>query len=487
MATLTRPKDSAVNHGFQYVPTNIASGIPKPFPTPAEREEEELLDTLASEELCLVEDGGLSVGKDAPDDQLTPRDFIASVSSCYHGRQKSEVYIVRQEDLLPSRIGQVQSTCITALHNLLVVSSRALRSVPDRRHSMPASPISQPIFELHALVNDLRAQQADGAMTERPTAHSENELLAEIRSGVDHLTGDLSPRDAELARTLVSLLVHFSRLCPTSSRTTEPSSPRAASWNTVTGSPDPYSTLRRHVSDFQLERSTSQDGATSRSTPAQAIQRALLWSEIDSELEAVLDLCRSHSLDDPFGDDLPPGYDPADYVGSEHDSLPQYEPLHDETEADSKGSYKAGVALHGTSSRLHDGANEKMKLDLEAVTRAIDHLYSVAPQLHNQRVELNKSKLEEMEKATRKGKQRATDGDMDKRELEKMLELISRATERKLSKQAVFIDESLKRKMELIAREKDQEKVSLLFSHFPCYPMSCENLSSPVWNSVPCS
>jgi hypothetical protein len=48
---------------------DIISGIPKPFPTPAEREQEELLDTLADEELHL-HDGSTSMHEDAKDDTM---------------------------------------------------------------------------------------------------------------------------------------------------------------------------------------------------------------------------------------------------------------------------------------------------------------------------------------------------------------------------------------------------------------------------------
>ena len=110
-------------------------------------------------------------------------------------------------------------------------------------------------------------------------------------------------------------------------------------------------------------------------------------------------------------------------------------------------------------------------MDLEAVALAIDRLYAVAPQLHDQRVELKKSKREQMERArlagpskekekervkVRPGKERARE---DEHELEKMVELIGRASERRLVDQAVVLDGGMQAKLAQ-ARQRDQEKVS---------------------------
>ena len=113
--------------------------------------------------------------------------------------------------------------------------------------------------------------------------------------------------------------------------------------------------------------------------------------------------------------------------------------------------------------------SEKMRMDLEAVALAIDRLYLVAPQLHEQRVELKKSKreqLEQMERAraasssrerstVRPGKERAT---TEGGELEKMMALIGKASERRMLDQAVVLDGGMEAKLER-ARQRDQEKV----------------------------
>lgn len=298
-------------------------------------------------------------------------------------------------------------------------------------------------------------------MTQTTESLSDTELLQELRTRVDRMASGLSPRDAELARTLVSLLSHFHRLSFIDPLIPSSSQHRTASWNSgpnsaSTARSDPFSTLRRQVSDFQLERSWSQSRVPSSSEAgtAHSVETSLLWSLIDDELEAVLSLCRSHSqVVDPFADHLPPHYDAADY-----DSLPGYEAAgFTDVDLHRKSSHKD--RLDNGPNRLSENTSEKMKMDLEAVTLAIDRLYLVAPQLHNQRVELKKSKLEEMEKAKSKGKQRHLDGEMQLRELDRMVELIGKASERKFTDQIVCIDDKAMQEKVARARQKDLEKV----------------------------
>ena len=219
----------------------------------------------------------------------------------------------------------------------------------------------------------------------------------------------------------------------------------------------------------------------------QAVETALLWTRVDREFDRILSLCSEQpssgeleTFAESEADHLPPEYD----VGSYRDpfasdaELPMYD----------VGGYE-GVGEKGESSKTRErererepsstagGISEKMRMDLEAVALAIDRLYVVAPQLHDQRVELKKSKREQMERARLAGpskeKEREKDRDrerakakvrpgkeraQDEFELEKMVELIGRASERKLVDQAVVLNGGMEAKLAQ-ARQRDQEKV----------------------------
>ena len=112
-------------------------------------------------------------------------------------------------------------------------------------------------------------------------------------------------------------------------------------------------------------------------------------------------------------------------------------------------------------------------MDLEAVTMAIDRLYLVAPQLHNQRVELKSTKLAQMEKARREGQdatssteqlRRAKGKERDAKELENLLDMISKASERTLKDQSVVLDGNMQSRFER-ARRRESAKVST-FSNY---------------------
>jgi hypothetical protein len=99
---------------------------------------------------------------------------------------------------------------------------------------------------------------------------------------------------------------------------------------------------------------------------------------------------------------------------------------------------------------------------------AIDRLYMVTPQLHNQRVELKTSKVEEMEKARRAGtrqKSAVSEGkqrERDVEELEGILDLIE-ASDRKMTDQSVILDGGMKARLEKV-RQRDIAKVNFHLS-----------------------
>ncbi|EEB89193.1 hypothetical protein MPER_12735 [Moniliophthora perniciosa FA553] len=303
-------------------------------------------------------------------------------------------------------------------------------------------------------------------MIQSSWCQNDADLIAELRARVEDISSTLDSTDAELIRTLISLLSHLNRLSLILSASPI-SAPRnqmvhSHSFNALhpATSDNLFDTLKRQLSDFQVERLTSQqdDFVPSGSKPVVAVEAALLWSRIDEELETVVSMCRERTEQLPrfHADHMPPQYDPAEY----DEKLPDYD---DETRA----SLDEKSRTQTTSSPVIPAGqlSEKRRLDLEAVTMAIDRLYLVAPQLHNQRVELKTSKLEQMEKArlegnqtfmpAARGKQKQQEGDV--RDLERMLELISKASDRTLKDQSVILDGGMKTRLER-AQQRDNAK-----------------------------
>lgn len=337
---------------------------------------------------------------------------------------------------------------------------------------MPISPQSfpsqQPQFDssssaLQTLVLNLRQQQARGDMIQTLDSSSESELFLELRLRVDSLTMELPARDAALAQALVSLLIHFNRLSNIYA-----ASCHSVGWSSnhgITHDPeffspvDLFDTLKQQLSDLQVERLTSQTEFLPKgASPSLVVESTLLWTRIDEELETVVTLCKEHTESLPCFrvDHLPPQYDEAEFVANKNP--PGYEPNF-RTSLDEK-AIPAQQAQFNT--------DEKMRMDLDAVTRAIDRLYMVAPQLHNQRVELKSSKVAELEKARKEGGISRTNHpatkngkrkEHDTQELEDILDLLGKVSDRSLRDQVVIIEEGMQGRLEK-ARQRDLEKVS---------------------------
>ncbi|KAJ2926581.1 hypothetical protein H1R20_g10516, partial [Candolleomyces eurysporus] len=102
--------------------------------------------------------------------------------------------------------------------------------------------------------------------------------------------------------------------------------------------------------------------------------------------------------------------------------------------------------------------DEKMRLDLEGVAMAIDRLYLVAPQLHNQRAELKASKIAQLERARKEGSTSSRKGkERDRKELENIIDLIGKASERTLKDQSVVLEDGMQSRLEK-AKIKDLAK-----------------------------
>lgn len=327
---------------------------------------------------------------------------------------------------------------------------------------------ASPTSALHTLVSNLRNATKSYEMTEVASSNEITVLLVELGKRVKHLVdlSSLFPLDAELALSLVSLLAHLDRFSTLRSQKRSPSP--SANTPPIDASFSMFDTLQRTVGELQVYERTN---TPSSQTPALQVESALLWSRIDSDLEHVLSLCRQRS--ETLSPKFPPGLDPhpqhpPDYEYEddiEYEMPPQYTDPESPTAYSDMKNPKARLSMqqeyhHVTSAQI---TNEKMKLDLEAVALAIDRLYLVAPQLHNQRVELKQSKVQEMEKArlagnssVAKGKQRQD----DMKDLDEMLELIGKSSQRRLLDQSVVLEGGLEAMLER-SKRRNIERVVL--------------------------
>ena len=338
--------------------------------------------------------------------------------------------------------------------------------LPPRRHSMPSRPESSPVetssTALQTLLTNLRSNYLNQMAEASSSSADDASMLGELQRRVDGLSQDLSPSDARLARALISLLSRTSHLASVDSgimTDTAIDSSYLSSFNPRQPI-DVYDELSRQVIDLQNVRL---EQGRSANSPERKVEIEDLWTKIDTELEMVSHLCRERNEPAPrpySPGQLPPEYDPNDYNDSDDLSLlpPQY---------DNSGLGPYTLAEKEKSSGVHSEiTNEKMKMDLDAITMAIDRLYLVAPQLHSQRVELRKSKIDELERARLKGpaqsqkNQRSTKGkekEKDLEELEKILDLYGKASSRRMDDQAVDLDPDMKTRIERsIQRDNDK-------------------------------
>ncbi|KAK0480735.1 HECT-like ubiquitin-conjugating enzyme-binding-domain-containing protein [Armillaria novae-zelandiae] len=428
MATLTR-----VRERVQPQRPLVDTEIPTPFPR----------DLLRKEERQVQEGTSSSV------DEVEER--ASRVSESSDGHQSGTL------ELMPS-IALVERSCLMTLNNLLSVPTRWNPIVPDRRHSMPSTPHTSTVqgdaesssSALQTLVSNLRNRDAGDVMVE--VAHTDADLISELKTRVEGISTSLESSDAQLATTLVSLLSHLNRLGSLHSSPSQSRIVPSNSWHSLE-SADIFDTLKRQLSDLQIER--QRDVLPVGSPPVLAVESALLWSRIDEELEDVVAMCKERTT----GDHLPPQYDPADY---QYDLPPEYEYGPRTSIDDSK---QRPYSMHSPTTPTTP-MNEKMRLDFEAVTMAIDRLYMVAPQLHNQRVELKSSKVAQMERARREGSSvsRGKEKQRDIRELEDIFEMLGKATQRSMKDQSVILEGGMKSRFEK-ARLRDQAKREAFVEH----------------------
>ncbi len=333
------------------------------------------------------------------------------------------------------------SAVLDHAQSVLAQSASSSQAVPSTSTTSTAS--------LRDLVASLRhSGSLNPEMIQVDPSDDDTALLRELSRHVDVLPPSFRAQDAQLVHALVSLLADLNRLSvlgisPSSSSTL------TAAWNydssiTDTGNLD---TLARQLSEFQSQHHDQPDPEGSLS-PAVAVEKALLWVRIDENLETVLDLCRHREEDRPQLSPLePPQYDLLSHDG---ELPPNYYPDQESFGSDTKtlASFSGPMSI-----------DDKMRLDLDEVTMAIDRLYRVTPQLHNQRVELKKSKLQELKNAREAQEGPAEAGKRKERELDRIVDMIGRASERKLVEQTVILGD-MDARIERV-RLRDVQKVSL--------------------------
>ena len=299
-------------------------------------------------------------------------------------------------------------------------------------------------------------------MVEIAPAHNDVALLRELQGRIDRLfesSDESSSVDSQLAKILVSLLSCFQRLLSARTRdsTTIPSS-SATPPTSAPANPDAFDTLKRSLTELQNDRGLH---TPPQSNPISVVENALLWSQIDIALEQVVTLCRQRQqtlepvLPPGLSGVYPPEYDLANSLTD--DDLPAYDSPRSSFAHEGKDMKRLSFSQERLTSATVQ--NEKMRLDLEAVTVAIDRLYLVAPQLLDQRVELKASKMAELEKAKQAGNAKGKQKQGSLRELEHMVEMIGKASERKITEQTYVMDGNTRGRQEK-ARQRESELVS---------------------------
>jgi ubiquitin-protein ligase E3 D len=368
---------------------------------------------------------------------------------------------------MPS-IARVQLSVLTTLNDLLLPPFSSLTQqhsiIIDRPHSVltqPSSSSQVPSFTpsattaaLHSLVTKLRNSGINTEMIQVAPPNDDMALLPELSRYVDALAPSLQVRDVQLARALVSLLADLHKLSLLGASSSSASRPAATcAQDASVPSRANLDVLARQLSEFQSQHHDHSDSETPL-PPVVAVERALLWCRVDENLEAVLTLCHQREDGPQLSLTDPPQYD---LLCHDAELPPDYDLSQESIMSDTKSL---------ASSSGPRSSDEKMRLDLDGVTMAIDRLYRVAPQLHNQRVELKSSKLQELENARSAQTDQTSTGKQKERELERIVDMIGRASERKLVDQTVMLGD-----MEALierVRQRDYQKVCSV--RFPPLP-----------------
>ncbi|GAA5878827.1 hypothetical protein JCM16303_007198 [Sporobolomyces ruberrimus] len=262
------------------------------------------------------------------------------------------------------------------------------------------------------------------------SANSSNRsLLDELHSQIEICAPDLSTTDAELARSLGSLLICIDRLASISvalsglSTLEEESEQRGhravgaareveqAERDLLWGRVDDLSEKVRTLTQQRAESAQEdedEDEVEERSPKPRSARASLetfQWSPRSRDVAwdaQSLSSLPSYNLDsDVASPNLPPGYFPQDFLdlkdGHDWDIKTTLSPRSpSQLEASTSTATDQPVRRIRKVSSMQ---SEKMQRDLDSVSQAIERLYDVSPQLANQRVEPDRRLLRERQLA----------------------------------------------------------------------------------------
>ncbi|RHZ79050.1 hypothetical protein Glove_152g46 [Diversispora epigaea] len=347
--------------------------------------------------LNLTEGGNVEINHSIEANDLS-RKSNDNLESSGDGKEEINNALVSQ-DVIESLIA-VKHVALFALDSLLhqIVSDQTSaltlqRSASRRRYSFSNAPLSTSSGSTNRTKSQLLADIAHNAtklginnemeqMEPRRLSSPDIITINNIRHQLDSNSPFIPNDDYSLACTLAALLGYLYRileLCePKNSETNSKTDPEtksdtsANSYNAnvifpnVSNDEDIYNTLHKEVT-------TLQDRSASLSLQKNVEdERLATWNEIDRLMEIVASLCRDRSNMDP-----PPSYSNEFYNFKDKEQV-------------------TGVDPPKYSSLNIRVDNEKTQRDLENVISAIDRVYDVAPQLNNQRVELNSRQKREL-------------------------------------------------------------------------------------------
>jgi len=251
-------------------------------------------------------------------------------------------------------------------------------------------------------------------------------LLDELHSQIELSVPELSAADAELARSLGSLLICIDRLASISIATNGLSNYNESAsrgqrmmgaareveqaekdllWGRVDDLSDKVRTLTRQRAEAAEEEEEEQDEVP-QPRSARGSMDTFQWSPRSRDVAwdaASLSSLPSYSHEHDFGSpNLPPGYFGQDFENEKEtldwDIKAPLSPSTSLQQIEASTSTTSDAPIRRIR-KVSSMQSEKMQRDLDSVSQAIERLYVVSPQLANQRVEPDRRLLRERQLA----------------------------------------------------------------------------------------